>query len=182
MKTKIVNRKTITLLFVLSFFSAIVGCQTKVPKEALQLSESPLDIRSLQTRRFDGKSEEEILAASAGVLQDLGFRIDESETDLGLVVGSKDRDATSASQIAGAVFVALLTGAVMSVDKNQKIRVSLVCTPKGDESYAVRVTFQRAVWNTQGIVTKVEQIHDPEVYQEFFDRLSKSVFLEAQKI
>jgi spore germination protein YaaH len=94
-----------------------------------------------------------------------------------------------------------------SYDKTQKIRASLVTKPastnnpievdiktksgkqiKFDQqvempnSYVVRVTFQRLVWNQKGIMTKIEGINEPEIYQEFFDKLSKSIFLQAQNV
>jgi hypothetical protein len=72
----------------------------------------------------------------------------------------------------------------MSVDKKQTMRASVVTRPIGEQKkyIAVRVTFQRIVWNTQGQVTKAESIIDPAVYQEFFDKLSKAIFLEGQEI
>ncbi|WP_421707670.1 hypothetical protein [Algihabitans sp.] len=163
----------------------LTGCQqATVPKEALQLSEVSLQKRQLQTRYFDTRDEERILSASASVLQDLGFNIDEAETDLGVIVGSKDRDATEAGQVAGAIFLALMLGVSVAVDDEQKIRVSLVSSPRGSNAgeVAVRVTFQRVVWNTRGQVSQTESLDAPELYQEFFDKLSQSVFLEAQEI
>jgi hypothetical protein len=125
-----------------------------------------------------------LLSASAAVLQDLGFNLDDSETKLGLVVASKDRDATEAGQIVGAVLAAVLLGVVVPIDEKQKIRASLVTKPFGDsgDTTAVRVTFQRVVWNTEGRVSKSEALEDPELYREFFSKLSKSVFLEAHEI
>ena len=46
----------------------------------------------------------------------------------------------------------------------------------------VRVTFQRLIFNTEGRVTTAEQIHSPEIYKVFFEKLSKAVFLEAHEI
>ena len=130
-----------------------------------------------------------MLSASAAVLQDLGFTIDESETDLGVIACSKLRDATNAGQIAGAIVIALLTGAVTPTDKEQLIRASIITYPitinETDKSKcrtAVRVTFQRIVTNTQNQVTRRECIIEPEIYQEFFEKLSQSVFLEAHEI
>lgn len=166
----------------------MAACNT-IPADALKLSPESLERRQLQTRRFEGASEPSILSASAGVLQDLGFNLDESETKLGVLVASKDRSAVSAGQVTAAVFVALFTGTVMDVDKNQKIRVSLVARPANHDlpaaestDFFVRVTFQRLVWNTSGVLTQSSSIDDAEIYQQFFEALSKSLFLEANQI
>ncbi len=163
---------------------SLAGCQT-IPKNALKLTPESLEKRSLQTRQYEGIAETDLLAASAGVIQDLGFNIDESETKLGVIVASKERDATEAGQVAVAVFVALLGGGNMAIDKNQKLRVSLIIRPShenDDKKHLVRVTFQRIIWNTRGQVSRTEGLDKPELYQEFFDRLSKAVFLEGHKI
>jgi hypothetical protein len=165
----------------------ISGCAT-IPADALVLSPDSLERRQLQTRRIDGISEKDLLNASAGVLQDLGFNIDESETKLGVIVASKDRSAVTASQVAGAVAMALL-GASMPIDKTQKIRVSLVTRNMVDSngspipnSHLLRITIQRLVWNTANQISRIESIEEPLIYEEFFERLSKSVFLEVNKI
>ena len=67
----------------------------KIPADALQLSTSSLETRQMQTRQFDGLSETDALAAAAGVLQDMGFTLAESEAKLGVIVGNKDRSAVS---------------------------------------------------------------------------------------
>jgi len=161
------------------------GCAS-IPPEALVLSPESMQLRQLQTRRIDGISEKDLLNASVGVLQDLGFEIDEAETKLGLIVASKDRSAFTPSQLAGAIALALL-GVYTDVDKTQKIRVSLVTRPAlgqdGNpipESQVIRITIQRIVWNTQNQVTRIESIEEPEIYQQFYEKLSKSIFLEVQ--
>jgi len=140
-----------------------------------------LEFRQRSTRRFMTGNEELILAACAGVLQDLGFTIVDSETDLGFILATKDRTAVDSGQVAGKVFVMILLNANVPIDRNQTFRVSIVTRPASNEM-AVRATFQRIVWNDHNQVSKLEPIEEPGIYQEFFERLSKSVFLEAHEL
>jgi hypothetical protein len=162
---------------------ALVACQQSVPKAALQLSPDSLQRRQAQTRVFETSDEAELLSASAALLQDLGFTLDESEVALGVIVASKNRDATEVGQVVGAVAMAVLFGARVPVDDEQKIRAALVTRKLEDRhGYAVRLTMQRIVWNSDGKVSRTEPLDDAQIYQEFFDKLSKSVFLEAQEL
>ena len=165
-----------------------LSCANRIPNEALQLSKESLKNRQLQTRYFD-TDERTLLSASAALLQDLGFNINESETKLGVIVCSKKRSAKSVGQIVGSVLLALFTGVYTPVDKEQLIRASLVTKPLYKDDHetskcrtAVRITFQRIVVNTEGQITRRECINDPKIYQEFFDKLSQSLFLEANEI
>jgi hypothetical protein len=174
----------------LAALAGLLGaCAAAAPGEALRLGPESLQQRQLQTRRFDGTTEAEILAAAAGVLQDLGFVIDESETGLGLMVASKRRSATNVAQQVTAVLVELVLGWPMATDEEQTIRASLVSRPAtgavaaaAADSFHVRVTFQRLVRNDRRQVSEAEPLDDPALYEGFFERLSKSVFLEAHKI
>ena len=168
-----------TLLLVGSLFAA--GCRTSCPKEALQLSPESLAHRQLQTRRFDTSDESKILSACAGLLQDLGFNIDEGESELGLLVASKQRSAVETGQVVGAVILMALFKTDVPWDETQKLRACVVTRPLAGD-LAVRVTFQRVVWNNDGKISKLEGLFDPEQYQEFFIKLSKAVFLEAHEI
>lgn len=178
----------VLVVIVLTF--SIVGCATTYPKDFLKISEDYLQNRQLQMKQYDTQDEKQVIAACAGILQDLGFTLDNSESELGLVVGSKDRDATDAGQVALATMSVMLcaigggySDALERIDKIQKIRASVVSKFSLDGSKTiVRVTFQRVVWNARGQVTKMETLKDPELYQGFFERLSKSIFLEAHNI
>ena len=168
-----ITRCAICLLLAL----ALAACTKGIPKEALQLSRESLQHRQMQSRHFDTKDEAAILSASAALLQDLGFNLDESETDLGLIVASKRRDATEMGQVIAATLF-MFTCRKKTYDTEQQIRASLVTRPYGDR-ITVRITFQRKVWNNKGKLTKVEGVNNRKIYQRFFDKLSKSVFLEA---
>lgn len=227
----------------------LTGCGPQVPRDALQLSPESLRSRQIQTRRFDTTDKAAMLTAATGVLQDLGFSLEEAEVPLGVLVGSKKRDATSPTQLAGSLLVAILGGDSAPVDSHQVIRVSMVMRDSGsagsgapetlseaelnavradiEKSVAgklkklhsgdvsekvarqaadnavnllrqdlksmlavqagsgesvVRVTFQRLIFDTAGNITLAEQINDPAIYRDFYEKLSKSVFLEAHEI
>ncbi|NDV20990.1 hypothetical protein GO013_16385 [Pseudodesulfovibrio sp. JC047] len=236
----------------LMFLFLITGCVASVPKEALQLPPESMANRQLQTRRYETGNEGAVLIAANAVLLDLGFNLDESSVELGVVVGSKTRDASDSGQL---IMLAILGGLgqnpslVNAADDIQIVKVSLVVRqldqdeniPDTDltlerikevqgrvhdalyegllESFpkdtcekvaskiaentadtlandldtllsvkespgntAVRVTFQRVIFNQLGQVNSQHQINDPAVYQEFFEKLSKSLFLEANQI
>ena len=164
------------------------NCAPQIPRDALQLPPESLKQRQLQSRQFD-TDEKTLLSASTALLQDLGFVIEESEPAYGLIFCSKHRDATSTGQVIGAVALALLTGVVAPVDKDQWIRVSVVTQPIVVDAAAsskcrtaVRVSFQRVVRNTRGLASLQELIAEPQIYRDFFDKLSQSLFLEANAI
>ena len=139
--------------------AALGGCgPATVPKDALILIEPTTEIRARQSRKYETLDEKAILIASNQLLQDLGFNLEESNLEVGLLVGSKDRTAVDGGQVIGKIFVAVMIGARVPIDKDQKIRVSVVTAPAGDKkSIVVRVTFQRLVWNDFGELWKVER-------------------------
>ena len=171
----------------------LVGCATtpKIPEDALRLSESSLEIRNIQTRNFTAPTENEILAASVAVLQDMEYNLDEVEKPLGVLTASKLSDADSTSQKAGLFFLDLLCAAGGSggcnssstADDSQKIIVTLVVLPSlaKKEEFVARVTLQRIVFDKQARIKLIETIDDPETYQQIFEKLSKSIFLQVNE-
>ena len=129
---------------------------------ALTLPVDNLSKRQQQMRRFDTTNETALLTASAGVLQDSGFSIDEAAPGMGLLVGSKDRSAVEAGQVAGQLFLAALVavsgGRADPVwDRNQKIRIAVTTKLSEDKNAVVaRATFQREVWNNKDQVSRLE--------------------------
>jgi len=172
----------------------IAGCAT-LPKGFLKPDKNALQLRAMEMRQYDTKDDEKIIKSVAGVLQDIGFTLDNSETKLGFVAASKRADAKNAAQITTAVACDALgiaaacfgapcyTNAVSRCDKEQLVKASIIVQPSQDGSkVVVRATFQRIVWNMAGLINKIETISDAQTYQKFYDALSKSIFLEAQQI
>ena len=173
--------------------SQLSGCVTPTqPEELFQLTaESPAH-RAMQIRYFETKDEAELLSASAAVLQDLGFQVEESVRDVGFLRASKERSAREYGQDIGrlATFVLSLGKFDMPVALQQKIAAALVTRPINPEAtrQEVRIMFYRIVWKGDGQADRqyippgeqeMEMLRDPVMYQQFFAKLSKAVFLEA---
>jgi hypothetical protein len=166
----------------LSFIAfSLAACRTGIPKEALMLSPESLQDRQLQTRIFETDDEKKLLAAATAVLQDTGFTIEDSETDCGLIVFSRMRDVTDYREVMQSIAL-MFIGIYHPHAKKQKVLASLVTKPLGNKRVAVRITFLHIVWNKDNVIMKKERLNDPEIYQTFFSKLSKSVFLIAHEI
>ncbi len=163
-----------------------LGACTPFNPDHLRLTPQTLEKRQMQTRTFDTGDEDRITAACAAVLQDLGFLIDESEKPLGLIIGSKERSAIQPLQVTAAVILLILTqdSRALVFEDRQIMRICLVAAParSAGGGTSVRVTFQRIVYLNNGSVSRSEALGTPEIYQEFFSRLSKSLFLEAREL
>lgn len=154
--------------------------------------------RALQTRMFDTSDEKELLSASAAVLQDLGFQVEESVKEVGMLRAAKERGAREYGQeiMQGFVFLLGLVGQttiLVPVDVHQQINATLVTRRSETDAsrFSVRVLFHRSIWKGDGQsdrqyiapgIQSLEMITDGKIYQQFFAKLSKSLFLEAHKI
>lgn len=169
--------------------AVVAACTTATPKGSLRLPPEAAADREAQTRRYAGVEEKQLLAIGASVLQDLGFAIDASETRLGIVVGSKERSAVDEREMIAAYLISLLSILALTPTEpnyanRQLLRVALVTRPvsrdaSGADATLVRVTFQRTVFDNADRLRRLEPITGPQLYEEFFDRLSRGVFLEA---
>ena len=149
-----------------------------------KLDENYLARRQMETARFETDNEELILSASAAVLQDLGFTIDETETKLGLITASKKREAgNTGAKLALIMLSALSKSHEPPVyDTEQKIYTTLVSNKsQNSNGYNVRIEFARIIWNNKN-ESRIEKIEDPEIYRDFFDKLGESLFLTAHSI
>ena len=145
------RRRTLLLLLI----AGITGCASTVPKAALRLPESTLDVRAMQTRRLEASSEIAILTATIAVLQDMEFNIDRIEKPLGVITASKTSDADSKGQKTTLFFLDMLcaVSSGMSCEAgsmardDQHISLTMVVLPsfvkKGE--YSVRITMQRVI-------------------------------------
>lgn len=178
------NRAFLTLLVI----ALLGGCANSVPKEALRLTESTLEVRSIQTRTLSAPSEIDILAATIAVLQDMEFNVERIEKPLGVITASKVSDADSGSEKVGLFFLDMLCAVggggcnnMSTAQDDQHITLTMVVLPslERSEEYSVRVTIQRVIYDKMDRIKVLEQIADAETYQQIFDNLRKSLFIQA---
>ncbi len=184
-----------TLSSLLLLIAVLGGCAASIPEAALRLPESTLEVRSIQTRTLAAPSEIDILTATIAVLQDMEFNVERIEKPLGVITASKVTDADSASEKTGLFFLDLLCavgsgGFVAPCDYSSKasddqhITLTMVVLPSlaRSEEYTVRITLQRAIYDKMDRIKSLERIDDAETYQQIFDNLRKSLFIQLGEI
>ena len=168
------------------------GCATEsVPKEALRLEESTLEVRAIQTRKLQAPSEAAILTATIAVLQDMEFNVDRIEKPLGVISASKVSDADDTGEKVGLFLLDLLCGGssgngcdnLSKAKDDQHILLTMVVLPSLERSgeYSVRVTIQRVIFDHMDRVKILERITAPEIYQEVFDNLRRALAIEINE-
>ncbi len=100
-------------------------------------------------------------------------------------------DAESASEKAGLIIrdlVCVVGGsvncnAISTASDEQNIMLTLVILPSlaRKDEFVARITLDRVVFDKQGRVKLQEAINDPEAYQQIFENLSKSIFLQINE-
>jgi len=98
----------------------LVGCATQ--NSHVLSGGSAVELRSFQTRSFDTTDKHKMMRTIIAVLQDLGFIIDKTDEDLGLVTGTK------------------LSG--------YQIRMTVIVQPRGEKQLAVRAS---GIYNNRAI-------------------------------
>lgn len=171
----------LNILYCLLFIFFLSSCAT-MPEDVFRLTKKSLYLREMQSKQYYKLTEKQIFIAAVEVLQDTGFIIKKNNFELGVITGEKVRDATDGRQVAANIAIALLGGQPSAIDKDQKIRVSVVTRKRSNNSVIARVSFQRIVWNTNNQVTRMEYIENPEIYSNFFYKLNKAVFLEKEGV
>ena len=158
-------RRVLSGLILGLWFVSISGCKTTTAQHTAALSSttSAVQQRSIDSRRFETSNEKMMLNSVIALMQDLGFAIEETEADAGVISG-------------------LRTGQNDGQFRNwQKVRLTVTTRPLSADQIAVRVSFQGQHWNAFNR-QQTTLIKDPRVYQVFFDKLSQAIFLEAHEL
>ncbi len=172
------------LAFPMALLLLVAGCVATAPG----LMEPPAG-RGMrpeyQTRLYETADEGRVLLACATLLQTMGFQVDEAASALGVLSASKTRDAnrlTPGEQTAvNVVSLGLLLGGYTAP---LALFLMPAATPQ-PRNIAVGITTRKVGQGgsrvSVGVVFKENsaEIADPAIYREFFEQLSKALFLEV---
>ena len=164
-----------------------------------QPPQTQLEVREYQTRTFDTADTALVMKAMFNVLQDDGYVVKNAVVELGLITAQRESDlAPGRSGANGGGIFGGLGGIVIGgtgpggvVVGGSQQEPSFPKTEVRDftgnvsafgQQTKVRVSFQRKVLDNRGQVVEVEPVSDLEIYQSFFSRMDKSLFLQKENL
>lgn len=178
----------------------IAGCTivNRVPPP--QQEQTQLERRQYQQRDFDTNDVKLVMKAVLNTLQDDGFTVRNAVVDLGLISAVKeimlsDRSRVSQNRSPAETWAEIFAAAISrgrarpSTSQQQpdrfrniqQIEATVNVSPFGERKTRVRVSFVARTLDNEGAVIESYPVVDPGVYQEFFLKVDKGVFLEKQK-
>jgi len=142
------------------------------------IQESQLQTREYQTRAFDTTDQKKVMQALVSALQDEGFVISQANTDLGLITAQKELNVRNNGE---AIIATLFAGRDATYQNNAVVEATCNVSSFGQQT-RVRINVQQKVMDNKGSVMDVQPITDQKQYQDFFEAISKSLFIQNQKL
>ena len=137
-----------------------------------------LELRDYQTSTFETNDLNTVTKVILDVLRDDGFVIGAYDRDLGIINASKivNYDNREAEREAFKEF-----GVDLKADKRITVEFNATVTPFGMSS-KVRTGFRINIVRKSGQVKNTAVVTQPEYYRNFFRKVQKGLFLEAQHL
>lgn len=155
-------------------FLALLFCASCTPQVEPPMTQ--LEIRVAQTREFDTSDIKLVMKTMMNVLQDEGYIIKNAVLDLGLLAAEKQINIENKAE---AFFSTVLCGNQARWNKNQVLEASANVSEFGART-RVRINFQIKTFDNFGCVKDIIDVKDSEIYQEFFDKVYKGIFLQKE--
>lgn len=114
------------VLFILLPILFVAGCATTTQR-VLDIDQSQVQLRSIQTRTFDTVDKKKMLRVIISTLQDLDFVVDRADLDLGSVTASK---FTNNTLLKMTVTVRLRGETQLLVRANAQFRIKPIVDPE----------------------------------------------------
>lgn len=162
------------LLLIVPFL--FISCS--IPQETVQPL-TQLEKREIQTRTFEDAQMKHVLKAMIDVLQDTGYIVKNANTELGLLVASKEVDCERRSDV---LLATLASSSNPPRWKKNAIYEASANVSQIGKNVKVRINFQEKILDNLGAPVRIRQIMDPVEYQMFFEKVSKGLFIYKENI
>lgn len=143
--------------------------------------ETPLtqmEIRAIQTREFETSDLKLVMKTMMHVLQDDGYIIKNAVLDLGLLCAEKQANVEDKTQ----AFLAACASGDKARWCKQKIMEASANVSEFGSCTRVRMNFQVKTYDNAGALMDIMDVKDMAVYQEFFAKVYKSIFIQSEGI
>jgi hypothetical protein len=152
-------------------------------REQIWLSdESQVKIRSAQSRVFDTADRQRMLSVILSTLQDLDFKVEVLDEELGIVSGRKyvENEQVYGGDVS---YVLYQPDALLVLNRNYR-----TWGPFHNRSNLVRVTVTVRKRNETQLVVRASSqfylraVEEPDFYQQFFRTVEQALFLQGQSV
>jgi hypothetical protein len=155
-------------------FSIVVGIILTGCASAPKTQKTQLQIREFQSRTYADVDSKIVMKAMLNVLQDDGFIVKNAVPELGLLTATREIDVENKGKAFAAAF---FMGVNARWKKNSIIDASCNVSDIKD-GCKVRANFQQKILDNKGGIVKIQQIDEQQFYQTFFNKVSKSIFIQ----
>lgn len=170
-------KKILVILFILCL--ALPVCAKKRQSEEIIVPMKQLEKREYQTKTFESQNKVNVMKAILNVLQDEGFVVYNANSLLGFIYGVKDYNVSDSEEDISKEFK--VTKSRMSYNG---VSVATLETTANVTQYGktlkVRVNFKRKLLNMYGNAQLIEDITDPEYYNDFYTKVDTALQLQAK--
>lgn len=145
---------------------------------------SVLATRAPQTRSYEAADRRAVMSALAQGLQDAGFQLAQVDFDAGFVSANAERlEGKQASALVRTLFwypYLIPFRGLLAKKRHVVIEATGTVVDEG-AAHRVRIVCRTRVLETSGKMQALEEVEDPQFYQELFARIDKALFLVRQR-
>lgn len=156
-------------LFVLLLFTMSSCASRSAPRP----QKTQLQIRQMQTHVFDTQDYRLVMKAMLNVLQDEGYVVKNVDVSLGFLTATKELEERRPINWWFSEQPTWVNQVVIDVTAN---------ITEYEDKIRVRVNFQVKEIDNQGVVYSIRQVENPDFYQTFFSKVSKSIFIQEENL
>ena len=162
---------TILSLLAISLLFIAPAEAAKLAKKEVITSKTQLDKQQYQIHQYSGVNKTILMKAILNVLQDEGYIINNANSLLGFISGTKEFSTFGKSIDLVKEFGSPrgLYGAKVAV-----VEVSVNVTESGKD-FKVRMNFKRKLLNTYGNAQRIDEINNEEYYQKYFSLVDDEI-------